>query len=265
MDIKEFIEMAKRLTRNEWIDICNKIHNNKYDYSIANYINKRTKVKIICPIHGEFEQIAHNHRRGQGCPLCGQSFAVKWNKHNYNRFINESNKRFDNEYEFPNIEKEYENSHSILTIKHKQCGNLFHKIACDHITSKYGGCVHCYKKTISSLEDEIEELLIKNNINYQKQKKFKWLGSQTLDFYLPEYNTAIECQGIQHFKPIEHFGGEKEYFKIIHRDEIKKHLCEENDVKLLYFSNLGINYPYKVSENKEELLNIIKSFEKPKK
>ena len=48
----------------------------------------------------------------------------------------------------------------------------------------------------------------------------------SLDFYLPEYNIAIECQGIQHFKRIEYFGGEKSFKEQKNRDTIKKELCE---------------------------------------
>jgi hypothetical protein len=47
------------------------IHGNKYDYSLVNYVNLRTKVKIICPIHGEFEQTPDKHFRKRGCQKCG--------------------------------------------------------------------------------------------------------------------------------------------------------------------------------------------------
>jgi hypothetical protein len=75
-----------------------------------------------------------------------------------------------------------------------------------------------------------------------------------LDFYLPEYNAAIECQGIQHFVD-KHFFEPLE--KIQERDSRKLKLCKENGIKLLYYSNLGISYPYFVYENKESLLNDI--------
>ncbi len=42
----------------------------RYDYSITNYIHSEQEVKIICPIHGEFEQQANNHLQGRGCRLC---------------------------------------------------------------------------------------------------------------------------------------------------------------------------------------------------
>ena len=78
-----------------------------------------------------------------------------------------------------------------------------------------------------------------------------------LDFYLLENNIAIECQGIQHFEPIDIFGGEEKFKYRIENDNRKRKLCEENGVKLLYYSNLGIEYPYFVFENKEELLKEI--------
>ena len=68
-----------------------------------------------------------------------------------------------------------------------------------------------------------------------------------LDFFLPEYNVAIECQGMQHFEPVR-FGGDNdivEAFKsCVERDQKKKKLCEEKGIKLFYFTNLK----YKIKE-----------------
>lgn len=61
-----------RYTTDAFIEKANKIHNNKYDYSKVDFKNVNTKVKIICPIHGEFEQKPFNHLRGQGCRKCGR-------------------------------------------------------------------------------------------------------------------------------------------------------------------------------------------------
>lgn len=66
---------------NTWKEKCIEIHNNKYDYSLCTeYNGNRTLMKIICPIHGEFEQKAYKHIRGQGCPICGQELKQK-NRH----------------------------------------------------------------------------------------------------------------------------------------------------------------------------------------
>lgn len=79
--------------------------------------------------------------------------------------------------------------------------------------------------------------LDEHSITYDYQKRFDWLGLQSLDFYLPDYNVGIECQGIQHFKPIERFGGENSFIECQKRDKKKKKLCEKHGVKLLYYGN----------------------------
>ena len=60
----------KRYTKDEFVEKSKEIHGDKYDYSKVEYKNVNTKVNIICPIHGEFEQIPMNHINGQGCPKC---------------------------------------------------------------------------------------------------------------------------------------------------------------------------------------------------
>lgn len=47
------------------------VHNGKYNYCEANYINRKTKLNIICPIHNNFWQLPYAHLKGQGCPRCG--------------------------------------------------------------------------------------------------------------------------------------------------------------------------------------------------
>jgi len=62
------------MTKSEFIQIANKIHNNKYDYSKVNYINGRTKIIIICPEHSDFLQLPRDHiNKKNGCPICNES------------------------------------------------------------------------------------------------------------------------------------------------------------------------------------------------
>ena len=63
--------MVKGLTLKEFITRANAVHNKKYDYSKSLYVNMRTEVCIICPIHGSFFQKPNNHvNQKQGCPDC---------------------------------------------------------------------------------------------------------------------------------------------------------------------------------------------------
>ena len=68
-----FIDKCKK-TKEQFIKEANLIHNNKYDYSLVQYINSSTPVQIICPIHGIFKQTPEKHICNKhGCPKCGKS------------------------------------------------------------------------------------------------------------------------------------------------------------------------------------------------
>ena len=72
-------------------------------------------------------------------------------------------------------------------------------------------CKKCTLKHSSKLEIKTKEILDKYKINYKPQKKFNGLvgvGNRRLsyDFYLPDYNILLECQGIQHEREVDFFG-----------------------------------------------------------
>ena len=71
------------------------------------------------------------------------------------------------------------------------------------------------------------------------QYRPEWLGRQSLDLYIPSLQTAIEYQGIQHYLPVEFFGGEEALTQRQELDRVKKELCASNSVKL-------IEWPYSV-------------------
>ena len=60
-----------------------------------------------------------------------------------------------------------------------------------------------------------------------------WLGRQSLDLFVPSLMTAIEYQGIQHYRPVGFFGGDEALQLRQELDERKKQLCGENDVRLI--------------------------------
>ena len=67
------IANSKFLNKEKFLDKSIKIHGDYYDYSLVNYINTNTKVEIICPKHGIFEQKPKQHFLQQGCPSCNLS------------------------------------------------------------------------------------------------------------------------------------------------------------------------------------------------
>ena len=65
--------MTNKLTTEEFTEKAIKVHGGKYDYSLVEYKLCHTKVKIICPTHGMFEQVHSDHLKGCGCPSCKSS------------------------------------------------------------------------------------------------------------------------------------------------------------------------------------------------
>lgn len=67
----------KTKSNDNFIELSIIKHGSRYDYSLVNYVNNKTKVKIICPVHGIFEQMAGSHLCGYGCTFCKESKGEK--------------------------------------------------------------------------------------------------------------------------------------------------------------------------------------------
>ena len=245
------IEIRKeqsKLTKEEFIERCIKVHGFKYDYSNAHYVNMDTPICIICPKHGEFYQTPSCHLSGHGCHKCNGGV-----KSNTEEFIKKAKNIHHNSYDYSNVN--YKNNTKKVEIKCNKCGNIFYQSPSKHLSGC--GCPIC---KFSHLEENIYNLLKEQNIHFISQcnsKTLKWLKKLSLDFYLPDYNIAIECQGIQHFKPLKIFGGEEGFKSQIKRDELKKKLSEENGIKLLYFAKSKYGRD-DIITSEDELIEIIK-------
>lgn len=213
-----------KISLEEFVKRAKKTHGDKYDYSKVKYDFIKDKVEIICPIHGSFVQSGHAHLNGHGCPKCN----CLWKS--TKQFIEEAKKIHGDRYDYSKVE--YVNNKTPITIICPRHGE-FKQLPTNHLK----GC-NCPKCACSKIEDKIIQLLNKHNIKFKHREHFDWLGKQHLDFYLPDYNMAIECQGRQHFKPISVFGGEHDFISIVERDKIKNKACKENNVKLIYYTNI---------------------------
>ena len=213
----------KRLTSNEFIKNAKEKYKNKYDYSLVNYINNKTKVKIICPIHGKFETKPNDHLNGSGgCPKC----------HGRNKttddFIEDSNLIHFNKYDYSITN--YENVFKKVKIICPTHGE-FQQTPNNHLSGS--GCPVCKE---SKGECEIRFKLEEKNIRYIRQKRFpdcKYKYTLPFDFYLPDYNICIEFHGLQHYQPISFFGGEDVFLNTQIRDKIKEQYCNEKNIKFI--------------------------------
>lgn len=102
------------LTNAAFIKKSQKLHNNKYDYSKVNYLGRKSKVMIICPIHGEFSQYASKHLLGKGCPRCAIINAGMKNRSTNEEFIAKSQKVHGHKYDYSKVK--YEGVHRSVII-----------------------------------------------------------------------------------------------------------------------------------------------------
>ena len=71
----------------DFIKKAQSVHGDLYDYSLVEYVNNSTKVKIICPDHGEFLQQPNNHLVGNGCCKCGTARTANAKKYDTEEFV----------------------------------------------------------------------------------------------------------------------------------------------------------------------------------
>jgi hypothetical protein len=180
-----------KYTLDKFIEKANEIHYNKYDYSLTQYKNINTKVKIICKEHGFFEQIPQYHLQSYGCYKC--SNIVRTNED----FINKSNIVHKNLYDYS--DSNYISSKELVIIKCKIHG-YFNQTPNDHLNGC--GCqkcsLGCFSKVAIKWLESIEQ---KEKINIEHagnsgEKKIKINNKLfKLDGYCEKTNTIYEFYG----------------------------------------------------------------------
>lgn len=206
-----------------------KVHGDKYIYHGEYYGNKKP-IRITCPIHGDFFQGPLYHLNGQGCPKCYDERRGETRKIGIDEFIRRAREIHGNKYDYSKVE--YINARTKICIICPKHGE-FWMTPGKHLQRGQG----CPKCSESHLERAMALKLDSLNIKYIRQYRFDWLRNKSpmpLDFFIPELNTAIECQGDQHFRSYEAFGGDSTLESTQARDLLKYNLCRENGVRLLY-------------------------------
>lgn len=229
---KNKLSNRERYITDTFVKLANEVHHNKYDYSKTIYERSTKKVTIICPEHGEFRQTPSHHLSGRGCHKCGGCF-----KHTTTTFINKAMEVHCGKYSYNKVN--YTNGNSIITITCPKHGD-FKQRAGSHLMGE--GCPRCQR---SRGENKIEQYLTKHKLKYTAQYKIpdcKHKKPLPFDFAVFNEDGSLKClieyQGIQHFKPIKHFGGIKGLLDRQLKDKIKKTYCENNSITLICINNL---------------------------
>lgn len=135
--------MRKKLTKDYFIKRSIEIHGTLYDYSKVEYINNRTKVIIIDPDYGEFEQTPSNHMKGHGSKERQRINSIKDKNYQLNNFIKQANIIHNNLYDYS--KSIYVNCNTKLIIIDPDYGE-FEQSPYSHINLKRG---HIKRKTLS--------------------------------------------------------------------------------------------------------------------
>ena len=165
----ESMVQLQSMTTDNFLKKALMVHENKYDYSLVNYFNQKQKIKIICKIHGVFEQLPHNHLKGYGCPKCNGKFLTN------QEFILKCVGKHGNKYDYSLVN--YEKSDSLIEIKCKTHG-IFKQKATNHLNDG-NGCPKCYnknnpsdtKKFITDSKKKHGDRYDYSMVNYENAKK----------------------------------------------------------------------------------------------
>ena len=224
-----------------FIDSAKKVHGNKYDYSLVNYIGSKTKIQIICDEHGVFEQRPTRHLCGDGCPKCMGGVKISQDE-----FINRARELHGDKYDYSLVK--YINSQIKVKIMCPEHG-VFEMKPNNHLSGQ--SCPQCKSKSFG--EKQILKWLTNNTIKFKTQKVFDDCKNQRqlpFDFYLPDYNMLIEYDGKQHYEPIEYMGGKFGFEYRKQNDKIKSEFAEKNDINLLRISYKEVNNISMLLKNK---------------
>ena len=100
-------------------------------------------------------------------------------------------------------------------------------------------------------EETIIKLLKELQVKFIHDKSiWKPFNNLRPDFFLPDYNLVIEFDGIQHFEPIEIFGGQEGFTKRQQKDNEKNIYCENNNIDILRIPYWEFNNITKIIKNK---------------
>ena len=130
-----FSKMPLKDTKEIWIKKARKVYGDKFDYSKVHYVNSRTKITIICPIHGEFCVTPKHHLR-RNCYYCGKK------KQSTEEWIKKAQLIHGSQYDYS--ESKYVNYYTKIRIKCYLHGT-FELRSYQHIQKKMG-CCKCHPK-----------------------------------------------------------------------------------------------------------------------
>jgi protein-arginine kinase activator protein McsA len=193
------------MTTEEFINKAKSIHGDNLDYSLVKYIDKSTKVTIICPIHGEFEQSPESHYKCTGCPICARE--IKYEKRRQlatQKFLTEAPKIHNNKYDYSKVL--YKEAKECVTITCPVHGD-FEQRPFAHLKGQ--GCPDCGSEQ-RNLKSESKKTGIKEFIKRSTKVHGNIYDYSDTVYISARDNLSIICpiHGEFHQRPNNHLTGQ---------------------------------------------------------
>lgn len=222
----------RKLTQSKFIQKVNDAHGDDY-LVLGEYKGSHTRVEVKHLVCGNVYKVTPtNIISGKGCPLCANVLRGKKRRISQQEYLNRVKEKFGDEYE--PIE-EYITDNTPIKVRHTVCGHEW-RIRPNNLLIGGKGCPKCNE---SKGERRIRNYFDYSFYNYKTQYKIdecKHKHALPFDFavfHKDRLLCLIEYEGIQHYEPVERFGGE-EYLKIIQKhDRIKRDYCKSRNIPLI--------------------------------
>lgn len=212
------ISKTKRMGMANFIVKAKEIHGDVYDYSLVDYRNCDTRVKIICKIHGEYTQTPYQHLLGRGCQKCSAEKNGKNRKLEFAaEFIGRAISIHGNRYDYGKVD--YVGCQDDVCIICPTHGEFWQQPN-NHLSGK--GCPSC-GQVLSKGENEVFEL-VRQHYPDAQQRVRDTIPPLELDIYIPSLKLAIEYNG-EFWHSVDKKG------KSYHLN--KRHACEAAGVRLI--------------------------------
>jgi hypothetical protein len=257
------IASSKRLTTDLFIERAKAAHAGKYDYSKVEYVRSDIPVRIVCPEHGEFQQLANSHLQGYGCRRCAQESNGFSRVYTSEEYIRKASSVHSGKYAYEKTK--YDRAHCKLMVTCKKHGD-FLIAAYTHLQGR--GCPRCGVQG-GRLQEYFAELLRSEGIQAEPNNREILISDKgnpmELDLWVPEYDMAIELNGLrwhcEKFKPDSKYHlhkskeCEKAGIRLIHVFEDE--LLEKTDIVINRIKAVaGVGIDRKVGARKCELKRV---------
>lgn len=177
----------RRMEESDFLKRAEEVHFDTYDYSLVNYIKSSSNIKIICKVHGGFNQNPKDHLRGQGCPKCNAGGRLSLDE-----FLKRAKGVHSDAYDYSKVE--YVHSKKTVTIICKIHGE-FHQTPESHIKQR-SGCQSCAASmTVSKGETELYRF-VKSLTPDAMRTNRTVIYPKELDIVVPSQKITIEYNGV---------------------------------------------------------------------